>query len=68
MQEDLNQFERNNVWELIPRPKNQSVIGAKWVFKNKADETENIVGNKAHLVAQGIIKKKESITMKLLHL
>ena len=27
MQEELNQFERNEVWELVPRPSNQSVIG-----------------------------------------
>lgn len=38
MQEELNQFERNNVWELVPRPSNHSVIGTKWVFKNKMDE------------------------------
>ena len=43
MQEELNQFERNNVWELVPRPENQSVIGTKWVFKNKADENGNIL-------------------------
>ncbi|KAH9649255.1 Integrase catalytic domain-containing protein [Citrus sinensis] len=26
MQEELNQFERNNVWELVPKPEHQSVI------------------------------------------
>ena len=35
MQEELNQFERSDLWELVPRPKNQSIIGAKWVFRNK---------------------------------
>ena len=34
MQEELNQFERNEVWELVPRPSNQSVIGTRWVFRN----------------------------------
>jgi len=31
MQEELNNFTRNEVWELVPRPK-QNVIGTKWVF------------------------------------
>src|ERR1044072_6647876 len=33
MQEELNQFERNQVWELVPRPSNKHIIGTKWVFK-----------------------------------
>ncbi|XP_073137180.1 uncharacterized protein [Henckelia pumila] len=38
MQEELNQFTRNEVWDLVPRPKNQSVIGTRWVFRNKLNE------------------------------
>ncbi|KAK0570633.1 hypothetical protein LWI29_004138 [Acer saccharum] len=53
MQEELNQFERNEVWTLVPRTKNTNVIGTKWVFRNKSDEDVNIVRNKARLVAQG---------------
>lgn len=53
MQEELNQFKRSDVWELVPRPNNQSVIGTKWVFRNKTDENGVIVRNKARLVAQG---------------
>uniref|UniRef100_A0A2N9GEE5 CCHC-type domain-containing protein n=1 Tax=Fagus sylvatica TaxID=28930 RepID=A0A2N9GEE5_FAGSY len=54
MQEELNQFERNKVWTLAPRPKDHSVIGTKWVFRNKKDDEEGIiVRNKARLVAQG---------------
>ena len=53
MQEDLNQFERNNVWELVPNPEHQSIIGTKWVFRNKMDESGVVVRNKARLVAQG---------------
>jgi hypothetical protein len=53
MQEELNQFERNKVWTLAPRPKDHSVIGTKWVFRNKKDEEGTIVRNKARLVAQG---------------
>ena len=53
MQEELNQFERNEVWELVPRLNAQSVIGTKWVFRNKMDENDIIIRNKARLVAQG---------------
>ena len=35
MQEELNQFTRNDVWDLLPRPENYPIIGTKWVFKNK---------------------------------
>ena len=39
MQEELNQFVRNDAWELVPRPLDQSIIDTKWVFKNKLDES-----------------------------
>eukprot|EP00253_Pinus_taeda_P025441 PITA_25441 len=41
MDEELEQIERNNTWELVPRPKDKNVIGTKWVFKNKLNEMEN---------------------------
>jgi transposase InsO family protein len=52
MQEGLNNFTRNEVWELVKRPK-QNVIGTNWVFGNKQDEHGVITRNKARLVAQG---------------
>jgi hypothetical protein len=36
--EELNQIEKNNTWELVPRPKNKTLIGTKWVFRNKLNE------------------------------
>ena len=51
MDEKLNQFVRNGVWELAPRPKNVQVIGTKWIFKNKTDEDGEIIRNKSRLVA-----------------
>ena len=53
MQEELSQFERNEVWTLVSRPKDINVIGTKWIFNNKTDEHGNITINKARLVAQG---------------
>ena len=53
IQEDLNQFERKKLWKLVPRPKGKSVIGTKWVFRNKLDEDGIVMKNKARLVAKG---------------
>ncbi|GJX68790.1 retrovirus-related pol polyprotein from transposon TNT 1-94 [Tanacetum coccineum] len=53
MQEELNQFKTNDVWSLVPPPDNQTIISAKWVFKNKLDENGVVSRNKARLVAQG---------------
>ncbi|GKA39355.1 retrovirus-related pol polyprotein from transposon TNT 1-94 [Tanacetum coccineum] len=53
MQEELNQFKTNDVWSLVPPPKNKTIIGTKWVFKNKLDENGIVSRNKARLVAQG---------------
>jgi hypothetical protein len=52
MEEELNNFKRNEVWELVPRPK-QNVIGTKWVFRNKQDEFGVVTKNKARLVGKG---------------
>ncbi|GJR22777.1 retrovirus-related pol polyprotein from transposon TNT 1-94 [Tanacetum coccineum] len=53
MQEELNQFITNDVWELVPQPKNMTIIGTKWVFRNKLDENGVVSRYKARLVAQG---------------
>nr|GEU78302.1 hypothetical protein [Tanacetum cinerariifolium] len=52
MQEELNQFVANDVWELVPLPISQ-FIGTKWVLRNKLDENGIVSRNKARLVAQG---------------
>ncbi|KAL8124561.1 hypothetical protein AgCh_012279 [Apium graveolens] len=49
IQEELNEFERNKVWKLVPRPKNRLSVGTKWVFRNKTDFDGTIVRNKARL-------------------
>ncbi|KAK2401717.1 putative mitochondrial protein [Trifolium repens] len=53
MQDELNQFQRNDVWDLVPRPTHKNIIGTKWVFRNKLNEQGEVVRNKARLVAQG---------------
>ncbi|GJW97694.1 retrovirus-related pol polyprotein from transposon TNT 1-94 [Tanacetum coccineum] len=53
MQDELNQFARNKVWTLVPAPYGKTIIGSRWVFRNKRDETGIVIKNKARLVAQG---------------
>ncbi|GKB06642.1 retrovirus-related pol polyprotein from transposon TNT 1-94 [Tanacetum coccineum] len=53
MQEELNEFERLEVWELVPRPDKVMVITLKWIYKVKLDELGGILKNKARLVARG---------------
>ena len=52
MQEELVQFQRNKVWHLVPRPTYKSVTGTTWVFRNKLDEQDNVIRNKARLVVK----------------
>ena len=35
MNEELDQNEKNQTWELVPRPANKNIVGTKWVIKNK---------------------------------
>jgi hypothetical protein len=43
MQEELNNFRRNEVWHLVPRP-NQNIVGTKWVFRNNTTRATVIFG------------------------
>ncbi|GJW22157.1 retrotransposon protein, putative, ty1-copia subclass [Tanacetum coccineum] len=53
MQEELNEFERLKVWELVPRPDKVMVITLKWIYKVKLDELGGILKNKSQLVEHG---------------
>ena len=53
MQEELSQFEHNEVWDLVPKQYHVNIIGTKWIFKNKTNEKGNITRNKARLVIRG---------------
>ena len=53
MHDELLQFQRNDVWTLVPRMEGEHIIDTKWIFCNKIDEEGNVIRNKARLVAQG---------------
>jgi hypothetical protein len=58
MHEELENFERNQVWELVDPPPGCKPIGTKWVSKNKEGEKSEVVRNKSRLVAQGFSQKE----------
>ncbi|GJW35831.1 retrovirus-related pol polyprotein from transposon TNT 1-94 [Tanacetum coccineum] len=58
MQEELHQFDRLDVWELVDRPLCKNVINMKWLWKNKHDEENTVIRNKARLVAKGYAQKE----------
>ncbi|GKD47594.1 retrovirus-related pol polyprotein from transposon TNT 1-94, partial [Tanacetum coccineum] len=58
MQEELNKFERLEVWELVSRPDKVMVITLKWIYKVKLDELGGILKNKAQLLARGYRQEK----------
>eukprot|EP00253_Pinus_taeda_P005848 PITA_05848 len=58
MDEELEQIEKNNTWELVPRPKDKNVIGTKWILKNKLNENGEVIRNKARLVCKGYAQQE----------
>jgi hypothetical protein len=58
MHEELENFERNQVWELVDPPPGCKPIGTKWVWKNREVEKGEVVRNKSRLVAQGFSQKE----------
>ncbi|GJY59466.1 retrovirus-related pol polyprotein from transposon TNT 1-94 [Tanacetum coccineum] len=60
MQEEIHEFKRLQVWELVPCPDKVMLIKLKWIFKVKKDEFGRVLKNKARLVAQGF-KQEEGI-------
>jgi len=59
MKEELNQFQRNDVWDLVPKPQQKNIIGTKWVVINKLNEQGQVIRNKARLVAQGYSQQED---------
>ncbi|GJR87416.1 retrovirus-related pol polyprotein from transposon TNT 1-94 [Tanacetum coccineum] len=56
--EELHQFDRLDVWELVDIPLCKNIINLKWLWKNKRDEENNVIRNKSRLVAKGYAQKE----------
>ncbi|GJZ31992.1 retrovirus-related pol polyprotein from transposon TNT 1-94 [Tanacetum coccineum] len=53
MQDEIHEFDRLEVWELVPRLIYVMIIALKWIYKVKLDEYGDVLKNKARLVAKG---------------
>ncbi|GJX94062.1 integrase, catalytic region, zinc finger, CCHC-type containing protein [Tanacetum coccineum] len=53
MQDELNQFKRLDVWELVECPIGKNIITVKWIWKNKTNAENKVIQNKSRLVAKG---------------
>ncbi|GJR12242.1 retrovirus-related pol polyprotein from transposon TNT 1-94 [Tanacetum coccineum] len=53
MQDEIHEFDRLDVWELVPPPDSAMIIALKWIYKVKLDEYGDVLKNKARLVAKG---------------
>ncbi|GJX79928.1 retrovirus-related pol polyprotein from transposon TNT 1-94 [Tanacetum coccineum] len=58
IKEELHQFDRLHVWELVDKPFGKNIIKLKWLWKNKKDEDQTIIRNKARLVAKGYAQEE----------
>ncbi|KAL0404475.1 UNVERIFIED_CONTAM: Retrovirus-related Pol polyprotein from transposon TNT 1-94 [Sesamum radiatum] len=53
MQEEIEALQRNQTWELVPKPKNYDPVTCKWVYRLKKKSDGTIDRYKARLVARG---------------
>nr|GEW23050.1 copia protein [Tanacetum cinerariifolium] len=53
MQDEIHEFDRLQVWELVPQPDCVMIIALKWIYKVQLDEYGDVLKNKAQLVAKG---------------
>ncbi|GJX51447.1 retrovirus-related pol polyprotein from transposon TNT 1-94 [Tanacetum coccineum] len=47
MQDEIYEFDRLQVWELVPQPDCVMIIALKWIYKVKLDEYGDVLKNKA---------------------
>nr|GFA13268.1 Gag-Pol polyprotein [Tanacetum cinerariifolium] len=58
MQDEIHEFDRLQVWELVPQPDCVMIIALKWIYKVKLDEYGDVLKNKARLVAKGYLQEE----------
>jgi hypothetical protein len=58
MTEEYQSIIKNDVWEIVPRPKRKDVVSSKWIFKIKHVVDGSIEKYKARFVARGFSQKE----------
>jgi hypothetical protein len=58
MTEEYQSIIKNDVWEIVPRPKNKDVVSSKWLYKIKHVADRSIEKHKTRFVARGFSQKE----------
>jgi hypothetical protein len=53
MMEEYQSIMKNDVWDIVPRPKGKSVVTYKWIYKIKHTVDGSIERHKMRFVARG---------------
>ena len=58
MVEEYSSIMTNDVWEVVPRPQERSVVGSRWIYKDKYVADSSIEKFKARFMAKGYAQKE----------
>ena len=58
MVEEYQSIIKNDVWEIVPKSKDKSVVSLKWIFKTKHSADGSIEKHKTIFVACGFFQKE----------
>jgi hypothetical protein len=58
MGEEYQSIVKNDVWDVVPRPKEKSIVISKWIYKMKHATDDSIEKYKARFVARGFSHKE----------
>ena len=58
LNEEIEKIKKNKTWSLVPRPKDNNVIGPKWIFRNKLNEKGEVTRNKARLACKSYAQEE----------
>lgn len=65
MVEEYNSIMKNDVWEVLSRPKGKQVVGSKWIYKVKHATNRSVEKYKEHFMDKGFLQKEEKIMRRL---
>jgi hypothetical protein len=53
MKDEINSLEKNATWDLVELPKDNKIVGCKWVYKMKKGVDDKVERYKVRLVVKG---------------
>jgi hypothetical protein len=57
MLEEYKSIIKNNVWDIVPKQKDKSIVSSKWIYKIKNAADGSVEKFKAIFVARGFTKR-----------